>query len=846
MMITKHPRLSGSHYRLWSMTQNTASGSLNIVLSVSITGPIDIVALEASLADVIERHHSLRTGIRNEAGEPVPFLHSASVARPRLSAMRPTPTSISVIVRSIQQTFSLAEEIPLRIHLLTQTSTSHVLYFVAHPMALDPSSVRSLVFDLMDAYDCRCKGKAVRWSNPAPQYSDYLSQQRLTIGEESDLGSPAARQLAFWRHTLCHAPRISFPAPPTPCTGSPDGIPVRLNPEIHRRLCLLGGASQANLLMVLHSVILLVLGRLTGNSEIVIATLVSGREHGFLRDIVGSLANVINVRAAIQKSESLARLLDRVRASYIDAYANSGVDWARVVEACGGTDVKLPPAAVMLTIQKRSRSHYSMDIAGIKVENNPMSPFMFGCDLAFDFVEWCAPNGDPQGIEGRLRCNFSRVDKAFLSLVRTEFLEVLRTVVGCLNQTGDEHVVFDPECTPVQELLGDRGTLRLSQPASGLAAAVPDRKKAIATRSHDASFVDPFRVYVADEGLTQSRLTQIWEEVLGLQRIGIWDNFFDLGGDEVLFASMIRRISATYREDLSIQCVERYVTVAGLSAQLAQRVPSVPAIRIQAGDADKKSPFWFLHGDFHGRGLYCKELCSFLQKDQPFYVLPPHGINGRSVPGSIEGMAADSIKLIRKEQPHGSFCLGGYCIGGIVALEMAKQLEKAGENVDAVIMVGAPPHADPQSAAQKRDHSAAVAANPRKAQSAPALSLRMNVEDTFIRYTRAGELYSAQHYPGKVFLLCPSEKKYPADDPISGWYSVIADLTVRRIPGGHLTALTRHIGSLGSTIAEILATAGRHSRASLVCSGDEVNMPVAAPLREVSPSVCGDLEIAPS
>ncbi len=844
-MTTTHPPLSGSHHRLWSLTQNSASGSLNVVLSVGITGPIDIVALEASLADVIERHHSLRTGIRNEAGEPMPFLHSTSVARPRLSAMRPTPTSISMIVRSIQQMFLLAEEIPLRIHLLTQTPTSHVLYFVAHPMALDPWSVRSLLFDLMNAYECRCKGKAVRWSNPAPQYSDYLCQQRLAIGEESDLASPAARQLAFWRHTLSHAPRISFPAPPTPCTGSPDGIPVRLNPEIHRRLCLLGEASQANLLMVLHSVILLVLGRLTGNSDIVVATLVSGRKQGFLRDIVGSLANVINVRAAIQRSESLRLLLDRVRASYIEAYANSDVDWARVVEAYGsGTDVNLPAAGVMLTIQKRSRSHYSMDIAGIKVESHPMSPFMFGCDLAFDFVEWCAPNGNPQGIEGRVRCNFSKVDKAFLSLLRTEFLEVLRTVVGFRNRTG--HIVFDPERTPVQELLGDGGTLRLSQPASGLATAAPDRKKTDTARSNDASFIDPFRVYVGDEGLTQSRLTQIWEEVLGLQRIGIWDNFFDLGGEEVLFAKMIRRISAIYDEHLSTQCEERYATVAGLSAQLAQRVPSLPTIKIQAGDPYKKSPFWFLHGDFHGRGLYCKELSGFLQKDQPFYVLPPHGINGRSVPGSIEGMAADSIELIRKVQPHGSFCLGGYCIGGIVALEMARQLEKAGENVDAAILVGAPPNADPRSATQKRDHSAAVAANSPKAQSAPALSLRMNVEDTFIRYTRAGELYSAQHYPGKLFMLCPSEKKYPADDPISGWRSVIADLTVRRVPGGHLTALTRHIGSLGSTIAEILATAGQHSRASFVCRENEINVPVAAPLREVPPSVCGDLEIAPS
>lgn len=809
MITITHSHLSESHYRLWLLTQPSASGSLNIVLSIGLAGPLNVSALEASLADVIERHHSLRTGIRDQAGEPVPFLHTGAVARPRLSAVRPTPASISMIVQTVQQKFSLDEEIPLRAHLLAHAPTQHTLYLIAHPMALDHWSVRSLLSDLVTSYGCRCRGSAVRWPNPAPQYSDYLLQQRLTIGEECDLASPAARQLAFWTRTLHDAPPINLPLPQTPATGSPDGIPVRLNPEIHRRLLLLGASSQANLLMVLHSIILLVLSRLTGNSDLVIGTLVSGRKHGFFRDIVGSLANVINVRTDIQRNESLRTLLRRVREAYIEAYANSDLEWGRVVEACGGgSDPNAPPAGVMLTIQKRSRCHFSsMNVAGVKVENHPMFPFMFGCNLAFEFVEWCGGNGDPQGIEGRVRCNFSKVDKAFITLLRTEFLEMLRTVLDLPGRAGDEQGRFDRDSTLIQALVGDGSAPCLPASASGSASLSPDRKKHDLARSRSSSFIDPFRVHIGGESVTPSRLIQIWEEVLGVQRIGIWDNFFDLGGDESLFARMMTRISAIYREDISIQCQERYITVAELSAQLAQRVPLAPTIEIQAGDPRKNPPFWFLHGDFHGRGLYCRELSTFLDRNQPFHVLPPHGINGRAVPGSIEEMAPDCIESIHKVQPHGPFFLGGFCNGGRVALETAAQLLKAGEDVAAVILVDSQLNPNLQRPRLKEDNSVATAGKSSKARSTPELSLRMNADDMFVRYTKTGELYSPQPYPGKVFLLCPSEKPYPAYDPVSAWRHVIEDLTVRWIPGGHLTALTRHVGSLGTTLADSLATA---------------------------------------
>lgn len=808
MTTTTRPPLSGSHYRLWLLTQNTESGLLNTVLSIEMVGAINISVLEATLADVIERHHSLRTGIHDQAGQPVPFLHNGAVARPRLSVMKATPASIALIIRSVEQKFSLAEEIPVRIQLLAHAPTFHTLYLIAHPMALDHWSVRPLLCDLMASYDCHRRGRAVRWPGPAPQYADYLSWQRLTIGEEYDPANPAGRQLAFWTRTLHNVPQISFPLPQNPLSGLTGGTPVRLNPEIHRRLLLLGAGSRASLLMVLHSIILLVLSRLTANSDILIATLASGRKRAFFRDIVGSLANVINVRTDIRRSESFRSLLGRVRKAYIAAYANSDLEWGRVVEACGiGSDFNVAPAGALVTIQKRNRCSVRMNVAGIRVESNPMSPFMFGCNLAFEFVEWSGDDGAPQGIEGRVRCNPSKVDKAFISFLLTEFQEILRTVLKLPNRIGHEQGLFDQDCTPVQALIANGRAPHLLTLASSSPALSPDRKRhAVVMPSYTAS-TDPFRVYVKGDDLTQDRLVQIWEEILGLQRIGIWDNFFDLGGDEVLFAKMKTKISKIYHEDISIPCDEHCVTIAELSAHLAQRVPLVPILEMKTGDPPGNTPLWFLHGDFNGRGLYCRELSTFLNSNQPFYVLPPAGINGRSIPGSIEEMAADCIELIHKVQPQGPFCLGGFCIGGLVAFEIAAQLEKTGEHIAAVILVDTQFNARPQRAWQKKDDSERIGAKSVKARSKPELSLPMNAKDAFWRYAKSRDSYSPQHYPGKVFLLCSSQKNYPAPDPTSCWRNIVPDLTVRWIAGGHFTALTKHIGSLGKAIGDCLATA---------------------------------------
>ena len=104
-----------------------------------------------------------------------------------------------------------------------------------------------------------------------------------------------------------------------------------------------------------------------------------------------------------------------------------------------------------------------------------------------------------------------------------------------------------------------------------------------------------------------------------------------------------------------------------------------PLVEIQRGGARPR--FFCAHGA-GGNVLIYRDLARHVGSDQPFYGLQSQGLDGeRPILTRIESMAALYVKEIRKMQPHGPYFLGGYCMGGTVALEMAQQLKAQGEQV---------------------------------------------------------------------------------------------------------------------------------------------------------------------
>ena len=188
------------------------------------------------------------------------------------------------------------------------------------------------------------------------------------------------------------------------------------------------------------------------------------------------------------------------------------------------------------------------------------------------------------------------------------------------------------------------------------------------------------------EDPTQAELVHIWQDLLEVEPVGIRDDFFDLGGDSLLAAAMMAAIEEATGVDASPSILLSGSTIEHVAASLAQPAkPDTAVVPVQA--AGSKAPLYFLHGDYLGRGMYCRKIARALGPDQPVFALTPCGLDGEPAPPTIEEMAARHLQALRRHQAHGPYRLVGNCNGGLIALEMARRLAEEGETVEQVLVI---------------------------------------------------------------------------------------------------------------------------------------------------------------
>jgi aspartate racemase len=195
------------------------------------------------------------------------------------------------------------------------------------------------------------------------------------------------------------------------------------------------------------------------------------------------------------------------------------------------------------------------------------------------------------------------------------------------------------------------------------------------------------RGYTKPRDPLQHQLRQIWEDLFDRRPIGITDNFFELGGHSLLWVRMMDRMEQMFGRRVRLSTLFSGATIEYLAEALKQEAQSdsSPVVAIQR--EGPQQPFYYLHGDFNGGGLYCMNLARHLGNDRPFYALQPHGGDGRTPPQTIEAMAEDHVRALREFQPEGPYLLGGHCNGGLVAFEMARQLHRQGQQVSHLVLI---------------------------------------------------------------------------------------------------------------------------------------------------------------
>ena len=194
---------------------------------------------------------------------------------------------------------------------------------------------------------------------------------------------------------------------------------------------------------------------------------------------------------------------------------------------------------------------------------------------------------------------------------------------------------------------------------------------------------EPEETFAAPQDDLEHQLTKIWEEVLGIQPIGIQNNFFDLGGHSLLAIRLCNEIEKKLGKTLSVATLFQAPTIQQLANLLRHEACSAPcpSLAIIQPGSSKKPPLFCIH--VLGKGFeFYRPLARYLDPEQPLYGLAAQMLDQEQAPPNrVEDLAAYYIKEMRILQPQGPYFLAGVSFGGIVCFEIARQLHMQGQTV---------------------------------------------------------------------------------------------------------------------------------------------------------------------
>ncbi|MFB2970446.1 beta-ketoacyl synthase N-terminal-like domain-containing protein [Aerosakkonema sp. BLCC-F183] len=329
--------------------------------------------------------------------------------------------------------------------------------------------------------------------------------------------------------------------------------------------------------------------------------------------------------------------------------------------------------------------------------------------------------------------------------------------------------------------------------------------------------------YVTPRDRIEQTIAEIWQQSLGIDKIGIYDDFFELGGDSLLAIHLIAKISEATNTKLSAHSLIDAPTIADLAKLIAQATSPTTSnstlVEIQTGSNTKK-PIFLVH-PIGGHVYIYRELARYLP-DLPVYGFQAQGVDGKAEPlTTVEEMAAQYIEALRVVQPEGPYFLGGSSFGGTVAFEMAQQLQKLGQKVAMLTLIDTPsPDRLPSENLEDDDLKTmayALGVGADISISANKLA-QMNDEERLLYFLEKGKSdlkmpadfgvaelrrfyqvfklnmkamkkYIPQVYSGQIifFRACDRDAFNP-ENPELGWKDLAAGgLEIHVIPGNHIT-----------------------------------------------------------
>ena len=423
--------LSFAQQRLWFLDQlEGPSPTYNMPGAVDLSGSLDYDALRFALAEIVRRHEALRTCLVAVEGVPVqrilPAVPAAEFPLPVIDLRQwadPDGEAKRLAGAEALNPFDLARDRGLRATLLRRGESAWTLLLTLHHSAADGWSIDILIRELVALYGACREGRPSPLPELAIQYGDFALWQRGYLS-----GARLQRQLEFWRQRLAGVPEcLQLPGDrPRPAQQSYRGatLAFSLDQALTPELKELSRRSGATLFMTLLAAWASLLGRYSGEEDLVIGTPIASRTQSAIEPLIGFFVNTLALRTDLSGEPSFLELLARVRHACLEASAHQELPFESLVESLEVPRnlAHTPLFQVMFVLQNNAEE--ALELPGLEVRLSESDSKVAKFDLTLSM-------GEAGGaLYGSLEYATDLFDGTTIERMSGHFRELLRSIVA--------------------------------------------------------------------------------------------------------------------------------------------------------------------------------------------------------------------------------------------------------------------------------------------------------------------------------------------------------------------------------------------------------------------------------
>lgn len=660
------------------------SASYNESMTLRFTGTISVEKMTRAMERLVQRHDALRASF-DESGRMMKLTAEKKIAMPvtDLSAAQSSsnePARQEELLRKLiaDETalpFSLPAGLLFRCQMILLGRGSAAVILTAHHVICDGWSLDVLIHDLCAFYSDEVSGTPASLE-PTESYFDYV--QSVTERQRSE-DFKQARSYWYAKFT--------------------DGFPVLVLPTDHARsarrdfkarridhpvatstvqdLRSVAAKQGCSFFAVLLSSLAIFFSRVSKQSRFVIALPTAEQPVMGQPGLVGHCVNILPFAVELRQDEAVGAFLKRVQRDLVAAQDHSIFTMVSLLEdlrPVAHTPGISPISTGFTNVKKFKQNELPQSGFTVDYDANPKGYESF--ELYLNAVEM------EEALD--LHCHYDI--KLFEEITIREWLTTL------------DSIFQDVAANPSQGVLN---LARLdgedTSPATEIIYSLISNRKAASDSIGDASVSQPasqqqFSTSSASPAMAESDLLRalllLWQQVLGIRKIGPDDEFFALGGHSIAAAQLFSLIQHKLGYAAPLATLYDASTPRLLARVLSRGTRAEDWKSLVAINRHGDRPPLFLVHAAEGNILLYRSLAANLGADQPVFGLQSAGLDGRSpIDARFEHVARHYIDEIRQIQPHGPYMLGGYCLGGTLALEMAQQLIESGETVNLVALI---------------------------------------------------------------------------------------------------------------------------------------------------------------